>query len=406
MKNRKITGNIGFGAKVLFKTQILNKDGSVARERDWDHNLVLDIGLDMMCRNKFASLNEVCEVGTSTIPTERDSGSITFTQIGDTITASGAFFESADVGRLFKYDTGEEYYITAFTDDQNITVDTSAAHAAAEATVYYVNQTGLQSPSRVTENKVTGSGNCGTSHANGVVEHKRTFLFPAETAEVTYNEIGWGPKYDSNNTDGGSSTNRSGLGSARFGRAIIAGGDTLQADQQYKVAVRVQVAFSPVTQTPVADVGNNGFDTTGDHIIGQLVTAIGQGDANSYVDSNGYTQGTARMEPMYTPILAMMANTAVLPTEPASGNVSYPDLNYYTMTRGNYTEGNHYREHTKVYAPNEANSSAIRGFMLGQNYSYDFYGHYLLKFDADQEKLDTHRLTVTFRWTVSRQLSN
>lgn len=213
-------------------------------------NLILDSGLDNVASFNWTSCIQFCAVGTGNSPTSRTNGAITFTQSGNTLTASGNFFSSADVGRLFKFGTGSggaEQYITAYTNATTVTVSSSASVGSMVGTVWYVNDTGLQTEVARTNSKSNNSGDNGTTFAANVVTHKVTFLFPAVGSGVTYNEIGW-------SSGGGATT--------LFGRDLITPGDTLLTGQVYKIVLQLIVTYSPSSPVASPNVGT-GYDSTG-----------------------------------------------------------------------------------------------------------------------------------------------
>ena len=243
-----------FLASVVYSIDVLDSNGKVVRSVPAKRNLVLDQGLNLMASVDVHNLTQVAVVGTGTDPVKRDSGSTTFTRSGTTLTASGNFFSAADVGRLFKMDTGEEMYITAYTDPQNVTVDTSGALGASEGTVWYVNQLGLQTESKRTATLLSGTGNNSTLYSqvgnNGQWAWKRTFIFSAEAGPVTYNEIGW--------------SNSLTVAANLFGRDIISPGVSLLATQQLKVTMTFYFQFGPVVSTPFVNP-ISGWGADGDY---------------------------------------------------------------------------------------------------------------------------------------------
>src|SRR5690606_11548336 len=148
-------------------------------------------------------------VGTGTDPVRRDSGAVTLSRAGTTVTASAGFFEAADVGRLLKMDTGEDMRVISFASSTSVEVDTSRPIAATPGTVWYVNQTALVSESKRSNTYSTDGGANGSTFLVDTWTHKRTFVFSAEAGPVVYREIGW------------SWTNT--VGANLFGRDLLAG---------------------------------------------------------------------------------------------------------------------------------------------------------------------------------------
>lgn len=72
-----------------------------------------------------------------------------------------------------------------------------------------------------------------------------------------------------------------------------------------------------------------------------------------------------------------------------------------SLTASAYTNGNFYIERFAVYATTEANSALIRSINLTRGNSATRSGLTIL-FATPQEKLNTHTLTITWRWTWDR----
>ncbi len=373
---------------VRYKTFVLNADGSLCREKPWKRNLILDTGLDRVAAAEFARVFTNCAVGTGTDNTRRDSGAITFTQATTVLSASSGFFESADVGRLFKFNSGLEVYITAFTSSTIVSVSVSQTVAVGVAgTIWYVNQTGLQTETARTSNVSTDGGDNDTTFSVDTYTHQRTFLFPAVVAGVTYHEIGW--------------SDDSSAGANLFGRDKISGsGDALLTGQQYKVIVQLLVTISPVTPTAAPDVGNNGFDTEGD-INHQYIAS-----AYARVQSNGGVQtAPGQLDAKSEPNFSLKTSTFTL-----QSSVSYTDSNLgdsvKSSTNASYTNGNRYRDASATWAVGDANGS-IYGCIFGPDGSGSAIKNALaVKFDSAQTKDSSHTLTLTLRRSWDRILTN
>jgi hypothetical protein len=379
---RKNLYNLRTNAAVEYETFILNPDGSVASHRKRKRNLILDQGLNLVATNAWCGCFNYCVVGTGTNPTKRKANPITFTRAATTVTASAGFFAPADVGRLLKLDSGEEMYITAYTSPTVVTVNISGALAASAGTIWYVNDTGLQTESTRTSIYSTGAGECGTTFSVDTYTNKRTFIFPAVGANVTYNEIGWSPN--------------SGAGANLFGRDLIVGGDSLLTGQQYKVIVRLLLTISPVAITAAGDVGNNGFVTAGafNH---QFI-----GNAYSTINAAG-NPVAGSLEPSIAPCCGLMAAMAL--NAGVSNTVDVFSAAYtIDFTNGVYTAGNFYLDSNGT-APIASGVGSIAGFFFGNAGGGIFkcLGHL---FTNPQTKDNIHTLTVTLRKSWGRVLVN
>lgn len=124
----------------------------------WYPNLITDAGLDAFAttnsipsgapssglpRSNAPGIRSNLGIGTGSLEVKRPSGAITLSQSGNTVTASGAFFQSGDVGAEIVWDNATRAKITAFTSATQVTVADSKTVAAAAATLWAVQLTAL-----------------------------------------------------------------------------------------------------------------------------------------------------------------------------------------------------------------------------------------------------------------------
>lgn len=375
-------------AFVEYETFVLNPDGSVASHRKPKRNLIYDQGLNQVATNVWAECFRNVAVGTGTNPTKRDSAATTFTRAGNAVSSSANFFEATDVGRLLKWDTGEEAYIATFVDAQNVTTISSGTIAAAQGTIYYVNDTGLQNETMRTNTCTNNAGDCGTTFGVDTYTHKRTFLFPAVGAPVTLREIGWSPN--------------AGAGANLFGRDLIPGaGDALLTGQQYKVVVRLFITISPVTQVAQSDVGNNGYNTAGNAIHEYILSAY------SGVNSSGATTNpTKGLEPSSQSEMNIFSASPTLLASPSFTDQNSGGHGEKQLTNAAYTNGNFYMDSSTTYAVTEANGTHY-GFFFGSDPGGNATNRcFSQKFTAPQTKDNLHTLKITLRKSWQRVLVN
>lgn len=369
-------------ACVRYQTRILNPDGSVASERAFKNNLILDQGLNNVAASSWSQLFQYCAVGTGTTPVKRDSGLTTFTRAGTTVTASANFFEAADVGRLFKFDSGAEMYVTAYTDPLNVTVGTSGTIAAAEGTVWYVNQTGLTAETARTQTQSGGATENKSTFSVNTWTHQRQFLFPAVGAPVTYREIGW------SHTSGAPNL---------FGRDIIPGArDSLSAGQQYQVIVTLILTISPSTITAAPEVGTGGMVTVGtinfQYIGSRAFSTLYDTNVRSLEPSATWDQSSVKAANATFTLNAGPSNWG--------GNISGGEgANLYPSA---YSAGSFSRSRTGTFAVTQANY-AIHGYIFQDDGGN---GVLALKFTAPFTKDSLHTLSVVLTLTWGRTLVN
>lgn len=379
-------------AAVHYALDILDSRGRVVRSLPRRRNLILDQGLDGIAVRSWADSFTNAAIGTGTTPTKRDSGTITFSRSGSTVTASAGFFEAADVGRLLKFDTGEEVRISAFTNATTVTTSGSGAIAAAEGTVWYVNQTALSAEAKRSSTYSTDGGANGAIFSSGTWTHKRTFIFSAETGTVNYREIGW--------------SHTSTAGANLFGRALLDGvGVTLVSGQQLRVTVELSVAYSPATPQAFGDIGAGGISTAGTHGVEDagLVTVVsGTGSGSNAGVLDPHAGGVDRnivLSSSSSPIVPATSSQTVV-----AGALS---VGKKTLTLGAYSAGTFSRTKHTTFSTTEANSASIRSVFVSnfQSGQGDRSGYRVL-FASNQAKTSDQTLYIEFRFSWGRVLNN
>lgn len=371
-------------AAVRYTVAVIDADGRVVSQRGPKRNLILDSGLNALASTSWTDQFQTAHVGTGTTPTKRDSGAVTFTRTGSTVTASAGFFEAADVGRLLRFDTGEEVRITAYSDAQTVTTADSGSIAASEGTVWYVNQTALISQSKTTSTYATTGGANGSSFASGVWTHKRTFLFSAEAGSVTYREIGW-----------------SASGGSLFGRDLLAGvGVSLIAGQQLRVTVELSVTYSQLVSTAFGDVGSGGFATTGACGI-ENVGQVGK------VNTNGSSSSVNMLDPGGSPgrQIGLATGAAAIADAVSSGDSAAMSgvVDSQTATSASYVTGAFARSFAVTFGVSAGNSTALRSiyFHSGNNRPT-----YRVLTASSQTKTADQTLRIEFTLSWGRTLVN
>lgn len=379
--------NANFGLAVKYQTKVRNPDGSYDQVNDPTHNLLLDSGLDKIATNLIADCFKWCTVGDGTTPTNRDSSTTTASQSGTTVTTSGAFFESGDVGRLLKFDSGEEAYITSFTSATVVEVSISRTVSASEFTVWYVDETGHGNQIKATNTYFTEGGACGTTVTATGLTHKRTFLFSTESGAVTYNEIGW------------SESNTVNL----FGRDLIGGGVSLSAGQQLEVIVELIVALDPVNPTAVSDVSGGTFNSAGQHCWEYLQKSVSKVRSDG---ATGFFTSDAAIEPsQITKVGYFNAAPTLLSGIDTTNYVATDTTGALPLTNQAYGTGNFYVDKTRKILPTEWNTD-IYGLAFGENEGAGTLRSFSHKFTTPQTKESTHALDINFSVGWGRSLVN
>lgn len=347
------------------------------------NNLILDQGLNNVMQTvNWASFSIYCAAGVGTTPTFTDSGAVTGTSTGTTVTASVSFFTADMVGQLIKFDTGEERYITAQAGT-TATINTALEVAAPTLfTVWAVNQVSLASESKRTNTYLTGAGNTQVSGALNVYTYKRTYDFTVEGAPVNYSELGW-----SHSNVAGANINS---------RTLISGGTvTVLLGQQLRVVYSLNVTVGPV----VATAGS--WDITGwTDTVGQYIFANpGASTAYPYYDTNGAIQSNGSWPMTTSGTRHHLATGSVLPI---FGNSYSPGtaVQGTTISLDSYVANSFTRTASSNWAVGVGNRADWRGI-----YVPDAQG-LIFVFDTAKEKDSLHTLLVRSRMTVGRTLTN
>lgn len=365
---------------------------------DWRDNLILDSGLDKVASTGWVAAFAVCSLGVPVSPTpvRRDSSPITFTTSGTTCTASGSFFSVADVGRLIKFNDGPgtEVYITAFTDASNVTINSSPGIVAQTGTVWYVNETALDTWNRNITTFDTSAGNNQTTASGNTITHKRTFLGTAISGTLTFTEIGF--------NDGTGTTNI-------FDRDIIVGGVTLVNGDQPKAEAQLILTYDPSVSTAVGNVGT-GFDTSGNSILAGILNSNPPYSGIQVVQSSGATQNDTNnsLEPNNATGLGVKTATFTLPA--FSNTTDGAAITNFVSGGGSlqpYSNGNFFRDVVSSFSTGTANGT-IFGFVLptalitGSYYAPTFEQELTTSF----AKTSAQTLSLTLRRSWQRTLTN
>lgn len=173
-------------------TARVERDGKIKSQTPGPvHNIILDQGLNRwVTSSDIVYMDDYCMVGTGTQVLYRDSGEVTFSQAGTTVTSSASFFVSGDVGGIIKADSGEEARIISLTSATEVEVDISRTVATTEFGIHYTHQTGLAH--QVMEHY---NGNAPHPTFNGVdtVTFTKTHRFAPATAAYSISEVSYGP---------------------------------------------------------------------------------------------------------------------------------------------------------------------------------------------------------------------
>jgi IPT/TIG domain len=248
------------GLKGKVRVMVL-EEGEPISDSGWQENLILDQGLDKLATLQFNQVFSACAVGTDNSPTTiQPPAGTTATVSGTTLTASAPTFSSADLDSDVLFTTGQHFKIQSVTDPQHVTLFTSGTVSTATGfQILRVNQVILGNEVKRTVNLSNVPAANGWQDLGGSIQLQRTFLFPQETATITYQEIGF--------------SDIATAGSNLFSRIVLAAPITVNGPtgslpgQQLQVTYQLQAQFDygagagvalgksgPWTSTPISFV--------------------------------------------------------------------------------------------------------------------------------------------------------
>lgn len=384
-----ISGHLHQSLQLSYRLGVL-RGGKVVSETATNPHMITDAGLDQIGTTAALAHLAKCILGTNATPTpiRRDDGAVTFSQAGNTITASSAFFVAADVGRLFKWGSGTagaEVYITSFLSSTSVEVSASASVASSVGTVWYVNTAALLSPvAGLTWTKqTTGNGSVGNVVGNTcTVTHTTINVSSPLAAPATVTELAISD----------STTN-----AAVFDRDVISPPVAMLTGDQAVVTIELVETYAPVeTPEAVANVAT-GYDSSGTAKIESL--GLGSSGLPTLTADGNFIDYDKYLLPHVSPQIAVVMSAFELQpfgltSGPASGS-------NFSMTMASYGSGSRYRNSTYVFPITAAN-----GTIYGVSMCAGTTRRFTLKFAAPFTKLNTQTLSFTFRKSWSRVLTN
>lgn len=383
----------------------LSASGEVlgARPLAEGRNMLTDGGLNELVNRSWVNLFAYFQVGTGSEPIKRDSGSITFTQAGNTVTASASFFDALDVGRVLVLDgDGVELRITSRTSGTVAVVGGAARNfGPAEGTIHYVNRTALSAagPLAAFSTLGTNSGAHGSSWdgVTGVFSTWVTRISDAVAANTMFTEICW---------RAGSS------GGVVSGIAAINGGAGayLLTGEQLRVRLQLDRTLAPlapvaVPSPVVAGVNRAAWDVPAQYVAENILL--------SKWTSAGAEGQASLFDPSQSKFCARLDTATALRAPKAdydyTGTVIGTPLNQQVATPQGYTANSFARDYVATYTVSQANGvwrAVCFGYENPTNNPVTIsYGLRML-LAADCIKTADDTLAFTFRLTWGRTLVN
>lgn len=390
LRHHFCNSSVNTHTKALFRYKVgFIRQGKRHWITPWKNNLILDCGLDKVASVGWCRAFEFCLFGNQVAPSPvaRNSGAVTLSQTTTTITASGSFFVAQDTGRLFKFDSGEECYLT-FMDATHATASISRSVGSGPGTIWYVNQTALESLFDATSTYGATGGDNGWSAVGNVTTNKRTYTGSSVAAPVTLTEIGF---------------SHSGANATIFDRDIITGGVALIIGD---IPLAVAELITTYTQNTVSAVGNvgTGFDSSGDFQL----TALAKGSSQTnvqWVNNGGGTDGlfvnNPALEPNTVPQLAVYTATFSIPAFTSGTVVSFGSgITANMETLQSYSAGNFYRDTISFF---DISTPIGNIYGIGSHKDENAWAQKLTTFF---NKTGAQTLTITTRKSWQRILTN
>lgn len=243
-------------ARGRFQIQVVDaKTGKVVESRPWQDNLILDSGLDRIATESWAAQLAYGVAGTGSTPTKDlpDDPADTYSQTGTTVTRDTGTrdFVVGDVGKLIRWTSGEEAYVTAWISATQVTVGTSQTVTSSPIdALYRVAQTGLVAevkrsttePTFIDDDDGFASVSTRFDETAGTMTFRTTKDFTEEVAPVNYTEV--------------AVSSQASAGNNIFSRMLLTGAVTVGVGQllRMKYDLTISVAgHAPSTQTTVDD---------------------------------------------------------------------------------------------------------------------------------------------------------
>lgn len=358
---------------------VIKPDGRRIKVAEKLPNLITELGMSRIGQQDLkeiftpASSSVVeCQWGDDNTSNSIDSGAITASQTGTTITASSGIFTLAMEGDLIKYDSGEEVYLQTYVSATEFTALTSETIASSEFTVYDVDRTQLENLVQTT--KTLNATSTFVIDA-GIAKGTAVFIFSAVGSAGTVREIGW----------------ESYAQSAISARVVVPD-VALSIGDQLEVTTEFSVTQGYQTTTALDPTTGEG-DFTGDiQVENPAIFGIGN-SSNMQINSTS-AAGLINETLAFVAYGSKQRHNLVDGYESASVSAAPTSAPWV-------------RNKTWTFSSGEMNSTNIRGFIIGTggNSSEQDAG-LKINFDAAQTKTNLQTMTVVVPFTWDRNLSN
>lgn len=412
----------------FYKVGVVNPDTDEVKwqSAEWSKNLILNQGMDGLYDRSLADSILYGISGYGTRPNSFSSGTSKVTQAGATLTLSdtsgditdftssaGTYSSLAQLGDIVVYANNSRSQVTTVTDGFHLQVVPSYTFGTGQTfTVWKTSQTSLQTEVYRSNAYVGGAGNCGTTISSNNVTHLRTYDFPVQVSDTSYNELGlaWAS---------------SGAGTT-FSRILLLSPVNVNTGFKLRLIYTLQASWFPTSSIsssasiggwPVApSVNTNGSQSL--QVLSGLVSTVDVSTGNS-------ANTSAVLEPYYISVgsgwYSMFAsnNSSSLAAfgSAVDRRTSYAVAPAVGASKASYknpvtdltANGVYYCDRTSVLAIGAMSSNSIRsvGFGvsgLGGDSADSTHQAYCFLFNQPQTLYNTQVLSLTFRSSWSRIL--
>ncbi len=390
-----------------FKVQVINRGSlEIVKELPWKNNMITDFGLNSWNNRLPRTSVQFCAVGTDGTPNVIDSEAITATQSGTVVTASASIFTASDVGRLFKFDSGEESYITSYAGVTEVEVTDSQTIAGATLfAIWKVNDNSLGNfiANSIAINDIEDYFPSTTIRNGTSVTTKKIYYIPI-SGGTTIREIGGFYVSPTNLTS----------------RAVIDGGLFVESNQDLLITYELVTSYGDSSLlSPQSGIMNitgwpiGGASTTDGDFMLVNMGYQGLSDLNLAIESTqNYLNDTEHdVSPFNDPTLDPAADGLRLYySTSADALPSFPlgtDILDFTNSGGvaaysSYVNGSFTQNVTFTVGGFDMNSSSIRKLAI----TWDNVLIWAFRFDENQTKQEGDELTLIWKWTWGRVLVN
>jgi len=424
---KETTDSFRMGLQGIYKVAVVDgiSGQEIWKQENWGKNLILNQGMDRLASDYLANVTTYGVAGTGTrfnnVASGDSSGSVIGGVFGLTTGATGIQDLNSTtyggwvggvlaVGDVIRFYDGTEINVVGSIGASTATVTPTATIATQSFAIWKTSQTTLQTEVKrggagiAGSSYLVGTGNCGSSAVNNVVQYLRTYDFSTESVQKTYTEVG--VAWDTDDAPIKST----------FSRILLPQTLSIDVDQRLRLIYQLDVVFTPESASGVINATISGWpvapatNTNMSQSI-QLMTRV------SSINTSGVATTTyASLEP---PAIgnncSFFASTnsqslVSLDSTPVNRN-ALGTADIASSTADSYTAGSYIVYKNATFALGQMNYTNLASFGFGANnpsatLPYNALGQaFAMLFNQTQSKYSSQTLTMTYKWTWGRTLS-